>query len=163
MNVVCHRLPINISCTNLHWAHQDTATATETKPCTHSHGPFSEVKKTCAIEHNITKEMLHDAHVAAHASADAAEKAEQTPGAAAATPFVPSQDIKCFAKCVIVKSNIVKQAVIDVDRLVEYGVAHGKNGDKIRANASKCVPNIDGEIDCEAAYELYNCLRQHKH
>lgn len=102
---------------------------------------IADITKSCAAAHKIAPEQL----AALRTTTDK-------------TAIAVTEDLKCFAKCAIEKSQFVRNGAVDVDRLVAASVAHGRDGAKVRANASKCP--VAATIDCNAAWELYQCFHQ---
>lgn len=69
-----------------------------------------------------------------------------------------SEDLKCFAKCLVDASAVMQTGRLDIDRLVKLSARQGFDKDKVRERAVLCAPQIPNEIGCDSAWALYTCI-----
>lgn len=104
---------------------------------------IAEVTRNCAISNNISPEQIGVLRQTADKST-----------------ISPSEDLKCFAKCAIEKSDFIKDGALNLERVVAVSVAHGKDGEKVRESALVCADKITATNTCSEAWELYVCFNK---
>lgn len=90
-----------------------------------------------------------------HISAEEIEKVRQTVDK---TTVQASNDLKCFAKCVVDASGVLKTGELDIDRLVRLSELQGKNGAEVRTKAEMCKDKIPSAVNCDDAWSMYACI-----
>lgn len=105
------------------------------------HEQIAAITQACSAAHNITPDQLSTLRATENKAA-----------------IVASDDLKCFTRCATVKSGFLKDGVVDVERVVAVSSAFGKDATKVRANAARCQALAKADIDCNDAWELYQCF-----
>lgn len=66
--------------------------------------------------------------------------------------------IQCFIKCTMIKNGFETKSGLDVEKFVALNVAKGKDEAKIRTLAEKCSPVYKAPLDCNNAWEMFECF-----
>lgn len=107
------------------------------------HAKAVDVTKACAALHNINADQLAELMYTDDKSTIAA-----------------SDDLKCFAKCEIEKTQLVKGTGLNEELLMEMGRSHHIDETMVSATMAKCQGKITASNTCSEAWDLYVCIKQ---